>query len=79
MAATHALNGYRRYHNIRRRVPFFRACPELQDRAPQLRLAVCDALDVDCGGNERGVKSDRSFICRSEQARRSCGRQARGD
>lgn len=58
-------NGYRRYQIIQRRVPVFRACPELEKMEPRLQLKVCDVLDVDCGGKERGKRPGGSFICRS--------------
>lgn len=34
---------------------------------PQLQLEVCDALDVDGDGEERGVRSGGSFICRGRR------------
>lgn len=61
-----ALIGYRIYQIMQRRVPFFRACPELEGKEPQLRREVCDALDVESDGQERGVRSGGSFICRGQ-------------
>lgn len=64
---THPRNGYTIYQIIQHRVALFRACPRREGREPQLRERVCDGRGVDRGGQERGVRSGGSFICRSRR------------